>query len=182
MGKIISAGKEFFSGLYSCFVAFIFLISSVFGFLEIIPKPEIKTAEFSFQLTYEMDGERKTIDGVYVCEFDGIDRSFEGASRQWTGYIKDHDDSTCYLLKTTNKCDIKVELDFAPDYFMSDPDFIDSYEIIPEPYIYITSGDPAIEDPANELFFELYDGDDIKIISFEYDDPIENNYGYFYIF
>ena len=182
MGKIFNVCKEFFSGLYSCFVAFLFIISSVFGFFEIIEKPEIKTGEFDFCLIYEMDDEIKTIEGVYVCEFDGIDRSFEGASRQWIGYIKDHDDSTCYLLKTTDEGDIKVELDFAPDYFMSDPDFADSYEIIPEPYIYITSGDPTIEDPTNELFFELYDGDDIEIISFEYDDPIENNYRYINIF
>ena len=52
----------------------------------------------------------------------------------------------------------------------------------PEPYIYITSGDPSIEDLANEMFFSLYEGDDVKIISFEYDPPIENTYSIFNIF
>ncbi|MBQ6601150.1 MAG: hypothetical protein IIX36_05855 [Clostridia bacterium] len=46
----------------------------------------------------------------------------------------------------------------------------------PEPYVYITSGDDSIEDPANEVTFSLYEGDDVKIISFEYDQPIENTY------
>lgn len=178
MGKFLLAVKDFFSELYSLFLTFVLLISSVFSFFEIIEKPEIKVGEFDFSLAYEIDGEIKTVEGTYVCEFEGIDRSFNGASRQWKGYIKDHDDSSCYLLKTIDKGEVKLELDLNPDYFMSDPDFIDSYDIAPEPYIYITSGDPSIEDPTNGLFFELYKGDDIKIISFEYDDPIENEYRY----
>ena len=134
--------------------------------------------EFDFSLTYEIDSEIKTIEGTYVCEFDGIERSFNGASRQWKGYIRDHDDSTCYLLKTIDKGEVKLELDLNPDYFMSDPDFIDSYDIAPEPYIYITSGDPTVEDPTVGIYFEIYQDDDIKIISFEYDEPIENEYRY----
>lgn len=178
MERIFCGVQDFFRGIYSYFLTFVLLISSVFSFFEIIQKPEIKVGEFDFQLIYEIDGEIKTIEGTYVCGFDGIDRSFQGASRQWIGYIKDHDDSTCYLLKTIDKGDIKVELDFAPDYFMSNPDFADAYDIIPEPYIYVTSGDPSIEDLTNGFFFEIYEGDDIKIISFEYDPPIENKYRY----
>lgn len=136
MWKGFSAEYKIFLEVFILiFLTFVLLISSVFSFFEIIQKPEIKVGEFDFQLTYEIDGETKTIEGTYVCGFDGIDRSFQGASRQWIGYIKDHDDSTCYLLKTIDKGDIKVELDFAPDYFMSAPDFADAYDIIPEPYI-----------------------------------------------
>jgi hypothetical protein len=40
----------------------------------------------------------------------------------------------------------------------------------PEPYLYIKSGEPS-----NEAFFD-YTDDDVKIISFEYDQPIENTY------
>lgn len=175
MEKIFNEGKDFFSGIYSYFIAFIFIISTIFSFFEIVERPKIKTGEFDFSLVYEIDGEIKDIKGTYVCEFGGIDRSFDGASRYWRGYIKDHDGSTCYILKTIDKGDVKVELDFSADYFMSDPDFIDAYDIMPEPYIYITSGDAA----TTGEYFELYEGDAIKIISFEYDPPIENTYGYF---
>lgn len=178
MGRIINGAREFFGVLYSYFLTFLLLISSVFSFFEIVQKPEIKTGEFDFCLTYEMDGDIKTIEGTYVCEFDGIDRSFNGAGRTWTEYIKGHDGSTCYTLKTTDEYKIKVELDLTAVYFMSDPDFTDAYDVMPEPYIYITSGDPTVEDPTNGLFFELYEKDDIKIISFEYDPPIENTYRY----
>lgn len=178
MIRIFRGIQDFFAGLYSYFLTFLLLISSVFSFFEIIEKPEIKVGEFDFSVTYEIDGETETIEGTYICEFDGIDRSFNGASRQWTGRIRDHDDSTCYLLKTIDKGEVRLELDLVPDYFMSDPDFIDSYDIAPEPYIYITSGDPTVEDPANGLYFEIYKDDDIKIISFEYDPPLENKYSY----
>ena len=174
MENIFNAGKNFFSSIYSYFIAVIFVVSTVFSFFEVVERPKIKTGEFDFSFVYEIDGEIKTIEGTYVCKFKGIDRSFDGAGRHWIGYIKDHDGTTCYYLKTVDKGDVIVELDFSPRYFMSDPDFIDAYDIAPEPYIYITSGDPD-----NGQYFELYEGDAIKMISFEYDPPIENKYGYF---
>ena len=141
-----------------------------------IPKPEIKNGEFDFALTYVVDGEEKKIEGTYVCKFDGTSRELDGVSRDWTGYIKDHDNYTEYEIKTTDEGVIMVSLDIRPEFFMSDPDYIDSYDIVPEPYVFITSGDPTIEDPTNEVSFDYYSGDDVKIISFEYDDPIENIY------
>lgn len=144
-----------------------------------VPKPEIKEGEFDFALTYEVDGETKVIDGTYVCEFDGVSRAIDGVGRHWDGYIKDHDDFTDYEIKTTDAGTVKINLDICPEFFMSDP----FYEVIkstddpkPEPYIYITSGDSSKEDPANEVSFSTYEGDDVKIISFEYDLPIENVY------
>ena len=81
MERIFCGVQDFFRGIYSYFLTFVLLISSVFSFFEIIQKPEIKVGEFDFQLTYEIDGEIKTIEGTYVCEFDGIDRSLQGAIR-----------------------------------------------------------------------------------------------------
>ena len=137
-----------------------------------IPKPEIKEGEFDFALTYEVDGEEKKIEGTYVCEFDGVSKAIDGVSRDWTGYIKDHDANTDYEIKTTDKGVIMVELDICPEFFMSDPNY---YNIVsgkdkPEPYLYIKLGDSS-----NEAFFD-YTGDDVKIISFEFDQPIENTY------
>ena len=157
--------------LLSAFIAGVFM-----GLFINIPKPEIKNGEFDFALTYEVDGEEKKIEGTYVCKFDGTSRELDGVSRDWTGYIKDHDNFTEYEIKTTDDGVIMVSLDIRPEFFMSDPDYIDSYDIVPEPYIYITSGDQSIEDPTNEISFDYYTGDDVKIISFEYDEPIENIY------
>lgn len=155
------------------------IAASFTGVFVRVPRPEIKEGEFDFALTYELDGEVKKIEGTYVCKFEGVSRALDGVDRDWTGYIKGHDDFTGYELKTTDEGVIKVDLDICADFFMSDPNYQNmknSDDPKPEPYIYITSGDPSIEDPANEVTFNLYEGDDVKIISFEYDAPIENIY------
>ena len=156
------------------------IISGAFtGAFKTVPKPEIKEGEFDFALTYEVDGEVRKIEGTYVCEFEGVTRALDGVGRQWSGYIKDHGKFTSYELKTTDEGVIKVELDICSEFFMSDP----SYELIkssddpkPEPYLYLTNGNESIDNPSNEVVFSLYEGDDVKIISFEYDSPVENTY------
>ena len=172
--KGVSLG--FIIGLISGLLIAAFIAGAFTGAFITVPKPEIKEGEFDFALTYEVDGETKVIEGTYVCEFDGINRAVDGVARKWIGYIKDHDNFTEYEIKTTDNGVIMVSLDIRPEFFMSDPDYIDSYDIVPEPYVFITSGDPTIEDPTNEIFFDYYEGDDVKIISFEYDEPIENTY------
>ena len=156
------------------------LISAAFtGDFVTVPKPEIKEGEFDFALTYEIDGKTEKIEGTYVCKFEGVSRALDGVGRKWTGYIKDHDNSTDYELKTTDDGVIMVDLDICADFFMSDPNYQNmksTDDPKPEPYIYITSGDTTVEDPSYENFLSLYEGDDVKIISFEYDQPIENVY------
>ena len=171
-GLVLGLVLGFISGLIVSGV----IAGAFMGIFISIPKPEIKKGEFDFALTYEVDGEIKNIEGTYVCKFDGTSRNLDGVSRDWTGYIKDHDNYTEYEIKTTDEGVIMVSLDIRPEFFMSDPDFIDSYDIVPEPYVFITSGDQTIEDPTNEVSFDYYSGDDVKIISFEYDEPIENTY------
>ena len=161
---------NFFQKIISMFLAFL----SMLGLFGKGSKPEIKEGEFNFRLTYEVDGEIDTIEGTYVCKFEKVEYYLDGVSRQWSGYIKGHEDSTSYALKTTDEGVIKVDLDICAEFFMSDPNYQNmksSDDPKPEPYVYIKSGDPA-----NEVTFDLYEGDDVKIISFEYDEPIENLY------
>ena len=175
--KITLAGVllGFFLGL----IVAALVVGAFNGAFLTVPKPEVKEGEFDFALTYEMDGETNVIEGTYVCEFDGTSRNIDGVARHWNGYIKDHDDFTSYEIKTTDDGVIKIELDICSEFFMSDPSYklsenTDVYK--PEPYIYITSGNEDVEDSTNEVSFSFYEGDDIKIISFEYDQPIENTY------
>ena len=175
MKKIVLVGIGFLIGL----LVAVLIAASFMGFFVTVPKPEIKEGEFDFALTYELDGETKKLEGTYVCKFEGVSRALDGVGRDWTGYIKDHDDFTDYELKTTDEGTIKVNLDICSEFFMADPFYkinANTDDPKPEPYVYITSGDPTTEDPENEVTFNLYEGDDVKIISFEYDEPIENTY------
>ena len=161
---------NFFQKIISMFLAFL----SMLGLFGKSSKPEIKEGEFDFVLTYEVDGEIKKIEGTYVCEFERVDYYLDGISRHWNGYIKGHEQSETYALKTTAEGIIKVNLDISPAFFMSDPHYKaneNTDDPKPEPYLYIVAAESE-----NEYMGNLYEGDDVKIISFEYDKPIENTY------
>ena len=61
---------------------YLFVISGAFLTLTYFApnplKPEITYGEFPFTLTYELDGEIKTIEDVVVCEYDGIEWTNSG--------------------------------------------------------------------------------------------------------
>lgn len=53
------------------------------------PAPEITYGEFPFQLEYEIEGERKVIEDIIICEFDGFEQRGEaGRYRKWKAYLK----------------------------------------------------------------------------------------------
>ena len=72
-------------------VSFCLLALMLFGMLagcsSTLPKPEIKNGKFNISVTYEYDGELKTLSGVYVCKYTGVEWTAEGNSyRSWKGY------------------------------------------------------------------------------------------------
>lgn len=143
-----------------------------------VPRPEIKSGEFNFSVTYEYAGETKTVTGVYVCEYAGTSWTLDGGyDRDWTGYIKGSDDNDHILLDTVEGGDeIILVLNLNADYFMDDFNF-DLYGN-PAPYI-------MIKDYTEEGFRILQDAADVerdygaKVISYEYDAPVENTFKLF---
>ena len=140
-----------------------------------VPRPEIKKSEFAFSVTYELGGEVKTISGVYVCEYDGVSWSLEGGYRRaWKGYIKDGTTEEQIKLATASDGGIvELNLYFDPNYFMGD-----SYRKSDEPFMPQMS--VRLEDKEGltfksnaDLIAETYG---VRVISYEYDDPIENTF------
>ena len=141
-----------------------------------VPRPKIRKAEFDFSVTYEFNGETKTVSGVYVCKFNGTSWAIDGGySRDWKGYIKDNKMEEIIEIGTAkdgNK--VELDLDLNPDYFMGD--FFEGRMDAPAPYISVKvvhdEGLYFICEPAE---VEEYCG--AKIISYEYDSPIVNSFG-----
>ena len=143
-----------------------------------VPRPEIKEGRFNFSITYEMNGEIMTYSDTYVCKFDGTSWTLDGGySRDWNDYTeKEHEgDAYCAILgKTDDGGDIVLFFGIYPEYFMGDSTG-DRGE--PEPSIYINypedenghSSSVAEPDRVEEIY-------GIKIISYEYDEPVENNF------
>ena len=58
-----------------------------------VPRPDVKEGEFDVSVTYEVNGEIKTLDLVYICEYDGVGWTIEGTSyRAWNGHFDGYED------------------------------------------------------------------------------------------
>ena len=128
-------------------MVFIVMLSAVLTGCAIkMPVPSIEKAEFDFSITYEINGEIKTYNGVYVCEFEGVHKSLYGNYRDWKGYIKDVPDGeySVVALETNKQGTIYVDLGFRAEYFMSDPDYAEEEAPTPKLYIMFHSDDPDV--------------------------------------
>ena len=143
-----------------------------------VPRPEIKQGEFDFSVTYEWAGKTHTVSGVYVCEYNGNDWAPDGGYyRDWIGYIRGGEmEDVIYIDTTEDGDEIFLVLSLYPDYFMGDYS-VELYGV-PAPYIQIKDYDEEglriIHDPT--MVEEICGA---KIVSYEYDEPIENAFGLF---
>jgi hypothetical protein len=147
------------------------------GCAVVMPIPSIKEAKFDFSVTYEVDGLVKTFTGKYVCEFEGTYKTLAGEGRRWKGYVENYEDNDfCMVAIDTNEDGtIYIDLDLMPEYYMADPDWEYYGNEPPEPILYIVyhSDDPDITGSENEGLYEKYG---VRILSYDYPEPIENEY------
>lgn len=67
-------------------------------------KPTVTEGEFPFSITYELDGERVTIDDVYKVHYVRNDGYADTKSRVYAGELKSSgEDGTLYTLKKGRK-------------------------------------------------------------------------------
>ncbi len=71
-------------------IIYFMMVSGLFAcFMSSPEKPEISSAEFTFELQWEMDGAIQTVKDTAIVEFDGFsDWSSAGRERQWKIYTK----------------------------------------------------------------------------------------------
>lgn len=139
------------------------------------PEPQIQYGEFPFEIVLEIDGEAKTFNDIYICEYDGIG-SNEGVGkyRTWKGYIKGTGKGTILIKEVDNKhiyCSVG-----AADIYMGDCEpYYEGGEIpVNEPVIYSKEHDKnggTTSHTFNETDMEEHG---IKIISYNFSPPITN--------
>lgn len=147
-------------------------ITTLSGCVVRLPIPEIKEGRFDFSVTYEINGEIKTCSGVYVCEYDGVLTTFLGSSIKWKGYVENSEEDV--KIHTNEDGDIYVNFGFFPDYFMGDPNAI--YYETPSPslfMIYNDSNEETLHITGEEEDILQYG---VRLISYDYADPIENTF------
>ena len=134
-------------------------------------KPTVTEGEFPFSITYELDGERVTIEDVYKVRYVGNDGYADTKSRVYAGeLLSSGEDNTLYTLKKDANTRVELWTHFYADYLMGDPeyDYFDDETFEPKIYYY----------DANETEYhdeETLLAQGVKLISFEYPTPIENS-------
>ena len=138
-----------------------------------VPRPEVKKGEFDVAITYEVNGEAKTLDLVYVCEYDRVAWTLEGTYyRAWNGDFVGYDDGDVIPVLETEGGKVALCILIYPEYFMGEPDYIDFSPIVLTNYIYYEDGSEMIIDDQ-ELIAEEYG---VKVIGCEYSEPIKNTF------
>ena len=151
------------------------LVSMLAGCGLDVPRPEIKEGEFHFSVTYEFNGEIKTISGIYVCEYDGVDWVLDGGfHREWKGYIKDNTTEDVIRLATAEDGgEIDLNLGFDPSHFMGDSHWGNEEPFTPMLTVKLVGEVGLYFENDPDVIAETYGA---KIISYEYDEPIENEF------
>ena len=153
--------------------------------------PTIKEGRFNFSVTYEVVGSQKTISSIYVCEFVKVVKALDGSYIEWNSYIEDTElsnrlnENRGYLpLKTCEDGVIYRDFCLSAKYFMSDPSFGNTNankgatmsSIAPRVFIEYNEAkgeELGVWYSEDRAILENYG---VKIISYEYDAPIENIY------
>ncbi len=158
-------------------LAAIFAISIYCIVSGIAKKPTITEKEFPFSITYELNGETKTIKDVYTVRYNGNDGYADTKTRTYVGKIGDMDEGTThYILQGGEGERIELLTNFYADYMMgdSDGDYFDEKPFAPQ-LLYYDSEEKEYSD------IETLNEKGVKIISFEYPTPIENSFVFSHI-
>ena len=140
-----------------------------------IPRPEVKEGSFDFTVTYELNGEVKTVKDTYVCKYKGVSMTLEGISyREWKGTLSGGlTDDSIKICDTSDGGEIVLSFLINPEYFMGEPDYKEfepSYDLA----VYYYDENGYIIDDSDDV--EVLASHGVRFIGFEYSDPIENSF------
>lgn len=96
------------------------------------PKPTVCYEEFPFTLTYELNGEVKTIKDTAICEFDGYhERTEAGQSRKWITYLKSEMDDSNTIKEREHMTEVEqiTLLDLRNDEVVDADEALEKYHI-----------------------------------------------------
>ena len=132
-------------------------------------KPVVDEQTFTYAVTYTVDGETKTYNGVYTCRFDGFGvGGIDPLARYYEGeYTADGDRYTIaqqdgyelYIVTMLNDC-----------YLMGDTKN-EYYDVLQAPYLEAADAEGYQYDEA-----ELPAVFDAEIVRWEYPEPVENSF------
>ena len=137
--------------------------------------PTVAKQDFNFSITYKLDGETKTINGVYSSRFTGFGANgVDPLCRYYEGTYKvdgEDDGDRCFTIAEKDGYELYI-VALLNDYYLMGDEENESYDSYTE--------GPTLE--AEDKDGNQYDGTDLpdvfnaEIVSFKYPEPIENTF------
>ena len=139
------------------------------------PKPIITRGEFNIKLVYEINGREFTIEDTIIIEFAGINHfSVNGKHRQWRHHLaSNRQTKNILLLQLYDGSRIYYHVG-SPNYYIGDLDVeIEQGAWYPFNAVFIARGNNQSSVGGPEGLLNEFG---IRLISWEYDLPIENSF------
>ena len=139
--------------------------------------PTVTNHDFDFSITYKLDGETKTINGVYSSRFTGFGaNSVYPLCRYYEGNYRvegESDGDRCFTIAEKDGYELYI-VALLNDYYLMGDEENESYDSYTEgPTLEAEDKDGNQYDET-----ELPDVFDAEIVSFEYPKPIENTFSF----
>ncbi len=172
-------------GSITCIIVLVFRILAITGifalFMDNPQEPEIKYGEFPISVIYEINGEKRKLEDIVVCEYDNIEkRGSAGNYRKWKARLKSGSKNFGFF--PIEKDEIMIEVGIyigSPNYYMGD------YEQTKEEYERVMDDDrfrEYVEWKDGIKTGNIYSKDEVwkkygfKIIDIQYSQPIKNTF------
>jgi hypothetical protein len=136
--------------------------------------PAITEHDFHYSVTYKLNGETKTFEGVYTCRFSSGDYNRDPLERYYDGEYSDYGlvmHSQTYTIEQKGEFDLGIVTTFNDSYLMGDTLDVEYDYGLEDPYLVIYGANEVVFD--DEETRSLFDA---EIISWEYPEPLENSY------
>ncbi|MBR4870294.1 MAG: hypothetical protein IKU12_05895 [Oscillospiraceae bacterium] len=131
----------------------------------IAKKPTVTEGEFPYSITYSVQGEVKTLEGVYHAQFAGNESYADNTGRIYTG-----DDETWITICETEEGKVQIITHMYAEYLMGDAqdsDYFSDSAFEPE-LVYFDNEGYELEDEALKAEW------DVEILEWDYPTPVEN--------
>lgn len=140
----------------------------------IIKAPVITEHDFPYSVTYTLNGETKTYEGVYRCQFTSTGKGIDPLERYYEGtYLKLSFEShpATYTIAEKDGLELGIVTIFNNNYLMGDTKGVPEATFTYDPYLAVMD-EQGIEYDDPETLSKF----DAQLISWELPQPVENSF------
>ena len=141
----------------------------------ILKTPTITQHDFHYSATYQLNGETKTLEGIYRCEFVSTGEGIDPLGRYYNGFYPEAPGQSwpdSHIIAQNGDQTLEIVFIFSDAFLMGDGYPGDTYsDVMPEPYLAVYT--PEGYEYSDEASLAQFDA---QLISWEMPEPIENSF------